>query len=55
MKKKTACGLETRAFEFRLDDVDEEEGIITGYASVFNELLPSYIEMVAWGAFKKSL
>lgn len=47
--------IEIRTFPLRLDDVNEDAGIVTGYASIFNELIPQYNEIVMPGAFKKTL
>ena len=46
--------METKDFKFRLEDVDEEKGTFSGFASVFDEL-DSYNEIVMKGAFKKTL
>lgn len=43
------------AFKFEVRSVDEKEGIVEGYAAVFNSLVPAYNEKVMPGAFKKTL
>jgi HK97 family phage prohead protease len=45
--------LERRAFKFRLDSLSEE-GVFTGYASIFG-VEDSYRDIVEAGAFKKTL
>jgi len=49
--------METRAIKFNLAEagMDDETGIFEGYASEFNRLIPYYNEIVAPGAFKKTL
>lgn len=44
-----------RPFEIRLDDLDEKRGTFGGRASVFNELLPSYNEIMDKGSFRQTL
>lgn len=46
--------METKDFKFRIDDMDDEEGTFTGFASVFGEV-DSYNEVVDKGAFRKTL
>ena len=46
--------METKDFKFTLDDIDEERGTFTGFASVFGEV-DSYNEVVTKGAFRKTL
>lgn len=46
--------METKDFKFNLDDIDEEKGTFTGFASVF-DVVDSYNEVVLPGAFKKTL
>lgn len=43
------------AFKFEVRSVDESEGIVEGYAAVFNALVPAYNEKILPGAFKKTL
>ena len=49
--------METRAIKFDLTEahMDDNTGEFEGYASVFNRLIPGYNEIVAPGAFKKTL
>lgn len=49
--------METRAIKFNLAEahMDDDTGEFEGYASVFNRLIPGYNEIVAPGAFKKTL
>lgn len=42
-------------FKFEVRAVDESDGIVEGYASIFNALVPAYNEKVLPGAFKKTL
>ena len=46
--------METKDFKFRLDDIDDEKGVFSGYASVF-DAVDSYNEIVVKGAFRKTL
>jgi hypothetical protein len=46
--------LEHRSFKFSVDSFDEDTGVFTGYASVFNGV-DSYGDTVLPGAFKKTL
>lgn len=46
--------METKDFKFRIDDMNDEEGTFTGFASVFGEV-DSYNEVVDKGAFRKTL
>ena len=46
--------METKDFKFRIDDVNDDEGTFTGFASVFGEV-DSYNEVVDKGAFRKTL
>jgi len=46
--------LETRTVKFELREMSEE-GIFQGYASVFNEKVPDFDEIVLPGAFKQTL
>jgi HK97 family phage prohead protease len=46
--------LETKEFKFMMDEMDEEKGTFTGYASIFG-VVDSYGDMVLPGAFKKTL
>ena len=43
------------AFKFEVRSVDESDGVVEGYASVFNSLVTAYNEKVLPGAFKKTL
>ncbi|HSW65405.1 MAG TPA: HK97 family phage prohead protease [Dissulfurispiraceae bacterium] len=47
--------IENRNFEFRIESLADTAGTFEGYASVFDELVPSYEEIVDRGAFKKTL
>lgn len=46
--------LETKDFKFTLEDIDEEKGRFSGYASIFG-VVDSYGDVVMPGAFKKTL
>ena len=46
--------METKDFKFTLDDMDEERGTFTGFASVF-DVVDSYNEVVLKGSFRKTL
>jgi HK97 family phage prohead protease len=54
MATKRKDALEHKSFKFAVDSFDEETGIFTGYASVFNGV-DSYGDTVLPGAFKKTL
>ena len=46
--------METKDFKFTLDDINEEVGTFTGFASVF-DVVDTYNEVVLRGAFRKTL
>ncbi len=46
---------ETKIFSFEVKEVDEEEGIFTGYAATFSKTPDSYGDIIDKGAFKKTL
>lgn len=54
MRSGGELGLRTKHFNFRMKSVDLEEGVISGYASVFGNV-DSYGDIVAKGAFSKSI
>lgn len=47
--------LETLQFRYDIRSMDDEKGIVTGYASVFDNYIPGYNEVVRQGAFTKTL
>lgn len=47
--------LERKTFKFEVKEVDEEEGIFTGYAATFSKIPDSWGDIIDPGAFKKTL
>jgi len=47
--------VERKVLRFEVKDINEEEGIFTGYASTFTDVPDSYGDVVDRGAFKKTL
>lgn len=54
MRSGGELGLRTKLFNFQVKSIDLEDGVISGYASIFNNV-DSYGDIVVEGAFKKSL
>lgn len=54
MRSGGELGLRTKRFNFQVKSVDLEEGVISGYASVFGNV-DSYGDIVVKGAFSKSI
>src|SRR4030042_533607 len=54
MAFKRHDALEKRSYKFSVDSFDEEAGVFTGYASIFNGV-DSYGDTVMPGAFKKTI
>lgn len=46
---------EVKTFKFDLKEVDEEEGVFTGYAATFSKNPDSYGDIIDPGAFKKTI
>lgn len=46
---------EVKTFSFEVKEIDEEEGIFTGYAATFSKTPDSYGDIIDPGAFKKTL
>ena len=46
---------EEKTFPFEVKEVNEDEGIFTGYAATFSEIPDSYGDIIDKGAFKKTL
>ncbi len=53
--KGSATDHEEKTFSFEVKEVDEDEGIFTGYAATFSDTPDSYGDIIDKGAFKKTL
>jgi len=47
--------MERKTFKFAVKSVDEEEGILEGYGSTFNDIPDAYGDVIDSGAFTKTL
>jgi HK97 family phage prohead protease len=47
--------LEHKIFKFEVKEINEEEGVFTGYAATFSKTPDSYGDVIDSGAFKKTL
>jgi len=48
-------GRERKTLAFEIKEIDEDEGIFTGYAATFSDVPDSYGDIIDKGAFKKTL